>query len=292
MGRGRKYAAAFFQVYENDSLRDYLEDMALKGWRLERVGNVFFRFEPCAPHRIRYCVEVMEKPSVYASNQSEKLKAYREFCRDAGWDYAGSTGYLHIFYTEEDEAVVVETDPEERYERICQACQGNGRLTYAIFGLVILSNLFSCYVKKSFMNINGWIVLLMIGFMAVSQGEFLRWKARTGRSMREDGVLFCSPWQTVKRKNYSLILSVLVMSAAPLIYTLGQYSPKAVVFVMAGFWMIYILILAFVFSKLLYWLKAKRAYSARTNMFLYWGISLVICIGACAGFLAVIFRIL
>lgn len=119
-----KYVPAFFQVFENDSLRDYLEDMALRGWRLVSVGSLFLRFEPCAPHRIRYCVEVMEKPSAYASNQSENLKAYREFCRDAGWDYAGSIGYLHIFFTEDEEAVVVETDPKERYERICQACQG------------------------------------------------------------------------------------------------------------------------------------------------------------------------
>ena len=60
-----KYVPAFFQVFENDSLRDYLEDMALKGWRLVSVGSLFLRFEPCAPHRIRYCVEVMEKPSAY-----------------------------------------------------------------------------------------------------------------------------------------------------------------------------------------------------------------------------------
>lgn len=285
-----KYVPAFFQVYENDSLRDYLEDMALRGWQLKSAGNMFLRFESCRPHRVRYCVEVMEKPSAYTSNQSEKLKAYREFCRDAGWDYAGSTGYLHIFYTEDEAAVVVETDPEERYERICQACQGNNRLTYGVFGLVILSNLYSCYVRKSLFNINGWVLLLMLGALTVSQGEFLRWKARAGRLLREEGVLPCRPWHLVKRKNYTVILSILVMSVTPLLYTMGQNSPKALLFVMAGMW-IYIVFLAFVFSRLLYWLKAKRAYSARANMLIYWGIGLAVCIGACAGFLAIIFRI-
>ena len=41
-------------------------------------------------------MEIMEKPSAYASNQTKERKTYREFCEDAGWDYVGSTGYLHI----------------------------------------------------------------------------------------------------------------------------------------------------------------------------------------------------
>ena len=285
-----KYVPAFFQVFENDSLRDYLEDMALKGWRLVSVGSLFLRFEPCAPHRIRYCVEVMEKPSAYASNQSENLKAYREFCRDAGWDYAGSTGYLHIFFTEDEEAVVVETDPKERYERICQACQGNNRFVYVIFGLLILTNLYSCYVRKTLICVNGWVLLLMVAALAVSLGDFLGWKARAGKSLREEGILPCAPWMRVRRKNGAIIWTILVMSMAPMAYTMGQYSKKTLILVMAGMW-IYVMLLALLFAKLLYWLRMKRAYSAKANMAIYWSVALVICAAACGGALAFIFWI-
>lgn len=61
--KNRKIVPAFFQVYENDCLRDYLEHMAQKGWKLSSVGSMFLHFEACKPHRIRYCVEIMEKPS-------------------------------------------------------------------------------------------------------------------------------------------------------------------------------------------------------------------------------------
>ena len=285
-----KYVPAFFQVYENDSLKEYLEDMALKGWQLKGVGSLFLRFEPCRPHRIRYCVEVMEKPSAYASSQSENLRAYQEFCRDAGWDYAGTTGYLHIFYTEDYEAVVVETDPQERYERICQACQGNNWLACGVFGLIVLLNLYSCYLKETLFCMNGWVVFLMTGAMAVSLGAFLRWKGMAGRSLREEGVLPYSPWKTAKRKNVTIIVTIIIMSMAPLLYTIGQYSSKTLIWVTAGMWM-YVILLAFIFAKLIHWLRVKKAYSTRTNMFLYWGISLVIGMVACAGMLAVIFWI-
>jgi hypothetical protein len=286
-----KRVPAFFQVYENDSLKEYLEDMALKGWQLKEVGSLFLRFEPCRPHKIRYCVEVMDKPSAFASSQSENLKAYQEFCRDAGWDYVGTTGYLHIFCTEDEKAVVVETDPQERYERICQACQGNNWLACAVFGLITLLNLYSCYLKKTLFCINGWVLFIMIGAMAVSLGEFLRWKSRAGRSLREEGVLPCYSWKAVKRKNVMVIAPILLMSMAPMVYTAGRYSSKIVIGVTVGM-CVYVILLAFFFSKLLYWLRVKKAYSTKTNMFIYWGIGLVISMAACSGMLAVIFWIL
>ncbi len=50
--KNRKIVPAFFQVYENDCLRDYLEHMAQKGWKLSSVGSIFLHFEACKPHRI------------------------------------------------------------------------------------------------------------------------------------------------------------------------------------------------------------------------------------------------
>lgn len=286
-----KYVPAFFQVYENDSFKDYLEDMALKGWRLKSVGSIFLRFESCMPHRIRYCVEVMDKPSAYASNQSEKLKMYREFCRDAGWDYAGTTGYLHVFYTEDTDAIAVETDLRERYERICQACQGNNRFMYVLFGMIILLNLYSCYMRRTLFCINGWVVLLMTAAFALSLGDFFRWKRRAGQALREEGDFPKYSWIFVRRKNYAVLLTVILMSMAPMVYTLGRYSSKILVWIVAGFW-VYIILLTFIFSKLLYWLRIKRAYSTKANMAIYWGIGLIICAAACSVFLALVFRIM
>ena len=121
----------------------------------------------------------------------------------------------------------------------------------------------------------------MVAALAVSLGDFLGWKARAGKSLREEGILPCAPWMRVRRKNGAIIWTILVMSMAPMAYTMGQYSKKTLILVMA----------AFLFAKLLYWLRMKRAYSAKANMAIYWSVALVICAAACGGALAFIFWI-
>ena len=105
---------------------------------------------------------------------------------------------------------------------------------------------------------NGWVVFLMTGAMAVSLGAFLRWKGMAGRSLREEGVLPYSPWKTAKRKNVTIIVTIIIMSMAPLLYTIGQYSSKTLIWVTAGMWM-YVILLAFIFSKLINWLRVNKA---------------------------------
>jgi len=291
MRKAKKRVPAFFQIYENDSLKAYLEFMALKGWRLKSVGSMFLHFEACEPCRIRYCVEVMERPSAYASNQTERLKTYREFCHDAGWDYAGTTGYLHIFYTRDEDAVLVETDCKERYERICQACQGSIRMFFVTFGLIVALNLYSCYVNRTLLCLNGFAAAVMAGALAWSVGGFYLWKGRARKSLEESGTLPCIPWRSVRRRNYGMIALTLVLCIAPLLYTVGRHSSWALIGVMAGLW-VYIGLLAFICTKLLYWIREKRAYSTGANIVIYWGIGLAACAVLCAGFLALIFRML
>lgn len=291
MRKRNKYVPAFFQVYENDSLKEYLEFMAQSGWRLKSVGSMFLRFEECEPRRIRYCVEVMEKPSAYASNQTEKLKAYREFCRDAGWDYAGTTGYLHIFYTEDEGAVLVETDLQERYERICQACQGNMRMFLVLFGLIAAMNLYSCYLRKTLLCLNGLSATVMTGALAWGLGEFHLWKGRARRSLKESGTLPCVSWRAVRRKNQGAVALALILCMAPLVYAVGHGSSWALMGVIGGLW-VYTCLLMFIYTKLLYWIREKRAYSRGANMVIYWGIGLAAGAVLCTVFLALIFRMM
>ena len=43
----KKYVMINFLVHESDALKNYLEDMALQGWKLEKIGNVFLHFTSC-----------------------------------------------------------------------------------------------------------------------------------------------------------------------------------------------------------------------------------------------------
>lgn len=268
MMANKKFSFNFYQVFENDALRDYLEHMSLKGWRLTKISSMLLHFEACEPHSIRYCVEVMEKPSTYASNQTLPLKRYREFCRDAGWNYIGTNGLLHIFYTEDTDAVPVETDAQERFERICSACRGNNRMMIILFVFIGLMNLISCRQKGTLLCTQGFIacLLLFAGFYAV--GDFQLWKHRAQASLADKGTLPCLSWASVKTKNMLGVTVSLALCISFLLFTFAKTSSAAIPYLLI--YLVVYIIMMIVFSGLLHWLREKKNYGRGTNILIYW----------------------
>lgn len=284
MMKNKKQTFAFYQIYENDALKEYLEEMAQKGWRLKKIGQLLLHFEACEPHPIRYCVEVMEKPSAYASNQTLPLKRYREFCKDAGWDYIGTNGYLHIFYTEDMEALPVETDAQERYERICQASMSGNRTILILFLLVSLLNLGTCYMRRTLLCSSGFVILILMGTLCFYMGDYLLWKRRARASLDASGTLPHRPWPTVRLKNNTAILLILLLCAAFLFYS-GGITVKGAMPALLLYLVVYILAMIF-FSFLIHSLREKHSFSTTANVLIYWGSALVlITLTLAAGFL-------
>ena len=267
--KSKKHVLCFYQVYENDSLKDYLEDMALKGWKLTKFDNFFLHFQSCTPHRIRYCVEVMTSSSPFASNLTPALTEYREFCRDAGWDYVGTNGYLHVFYTEDAEAIPVETDSQERFHNICRAATGVYRTFGLLFVLLGLLNAQICYQKKTLLCSHGAVILLLLGSALWSAGDFLRWKKRARLSLSRTGTLPSTPWKTVCRKNIAVYCLVLLFVVSMFFATFSRISSDTRIFIIP-YLTVYVLLL-FVFSWLIHLLREKCAFSKTVNLVIYWG---------------------
>lgn len=268
----KKFTFNLYQIFENDALKDYLEHMALKGWRLVKIGSLLLRFEACKPHPIRYCVEVMEKPSVYASNQTLPLKRYREFCRDAGWNYIGTNGLLHVFCTEDTEAVPVETDAQERYERIVNACRGSNRLTVFLFAFVSLINLAACWQKGTLLCSQGFIMLILLCTAIYVVGNFGLWKRRAQISLAKTGLLPHLDYMAVNTKN---IWFTTVILALCILFLLSSFQPAytaALPYILL-YLAVYLMML-FLFRGLLQWLREKKDFGRRTNILIYWGFAI------------------
>lgn len=287
----KKIVFSSFNLYETDAFRDYLESMALKGWMLTRIGSMFMYFKSCDPHPIRYCVELMEKPSAFASNQTLRLKRYREFCQDAGWNYIGTNGLLHVFYTEDMDAVPVETDAEERYGRIKKAYGGNLRMIFVMFGLIILLNLFTCYQSGTLFSSSGFIILILLLSLLYIGGDFYLWKRKARISMETYGTLPKLSWRFVRRKNWIMIATILIIVILFFAYTLGfQFSG-----LYARLLLIYLAVYGFmliVFSLLLYWLREKKAFSTTANIAIYWGVAVILILLVIFGGVMLILRII
>lgn len=284
--KNKKHVLCFYQVYENDSLKSYLEHMALKGWELAGFDNFFLHFQACDPHPVRYCVEVMENASPYASNQSQALIRYREFCQDAGWEYKGTNGYLHVFSTDNMEAVPVETDSRERYDNICRAATGVYRSFIFLFLGLGLLNLYICYQKRTFLNSHGAVILLLLGATVWSVGDFLLWKRRACLSLQNTGCLPSMPWKSVFLKNVLAVWLVLLFTAVMFSATFSGIPSMTRAFILP--YLLICGILLFVFSALISLLREKYAFSKKTNIMIYWGIALILAIIITGFFSAVV----
>lgn len=268
----KKYSWNLYQVHENDALKDELEQMAKKGWRLVKVGSSIplLTFEACDPHPIRYCVEVMEKPSTFASNQTLPLKRYREFCKDAGWDYLGTNGLLHIFCTEDMETPDVETDPQERFERIVNACKAVNRSILLLFTFIILINLIPCWVKRTLLCSQGLVAAFLLLVEGYYIGEYWFWKRRALASLSGTGSLPRLSCKSVRMKNSLIIAVVLILCALLLLYTIGGSRSSAVIPFLMLYLAVYVVMLLF-FGRLLHWLREKKDFSPGVNKLIYWG---------------------
>jgi len=97
-----------FKYTECDALKEYLEEMAQKGWLLKDI-NTYLTFEKAEPQKLIYSVEVFEKASIFDTRVEEKAKEYIDYCHEAGWQFVCSVGKTHVFVATDENAIPIET---------------------------------------------------------------------------------------------------------------------------------------------------------------------------------------
>lgn len=105
-----------YDIYQTDTIKEYLEDMALKGWRLKNLTNGY-TFEKIEPKKLIYSVAFFEKKDKFDEKPEDMLE-YIEYCKAAGWQYIDETKNLLIFVSENENIVPIETDQTLKYQRI------------------------------------------------------------------------------------------------------------------------------------------------------------------------------
>ena len=105
-----------FSTYARGKMEAYLEKMARKGWLLEKVSGGMFHFRRMQPKNLRYCVFFSPEQTDSRCDAYGKVQELYEMCACAGWTAAASVGRLHIFYSENWDAVPVETSPRDELD--------------------------------------------------------------------------------------------------------------------------------------------------------------------------------
>src|SRR5690554_3634805 len=94
-------------------MKSYLEEMAEKGWMLEKIGlqQQFAKFRAIEPQKLKFYVDVFKEGGPLTPEKTEESEVYRRLCEESGWKFITSQDYLQFFYAEEgSDPVPIQTD--------------------------------------------------------------------------------------------------------------------------------------------------------------------------------------
>ena len=114
-----------YSFYDREGIAAHLEEMAAKGWLLEKLGAWCWRYRRIEPQRLHFSVTFFRKATPFSPTPSEDQQLFWDFCSEAGWMLAAESAQAQVFYNENDAAVPIETDPAVELENIHRATGKN-----------------------------------------------------------------------------------------------------------------------------------------------------------------------
>lgn len=92
-----------FYSYEIDALETYLEEMALKGWMLEKFSNLYIKFRKIEPKNIKYKIDMVNDVALNKELGKKLSLEYRKKLQELGWSYSCECNKLQVFYKENED---------------------------------------------------------------------------------------------------------------------------------------------------------------------------------------------
>ncbi|MGL4108726.1 DUF2812 domain-containing protein [Clostridium sp. LP20] len=267
--------------YEYKALEKYLEDMALKGWKLQGIWGILLKFTKIEPKRIKYSVDIMDKVSFFDGKNCDNVLGYREYCIAAGWEFVCEREKIQVYCSEEDiERIPIHTDENEKFN-----CIFKGSLKSISMNLVmIISLLFMQYVitisshDANFLASNLQLVTLIMVMMIsiyniIGIINFIIWVARSKGSLKRDeaGDYYNFKGVSIRRVIHKLELGIVLILVLLMAVDGDEFALKAIILnlLMAG-------ILAIVMKFIS---RSKYKKKKRMNIIAYILITIILFIG-------------
>lgn len=136
-----KTKRVFWGFYSLDykAIEFYLEEMARKGWMLEKIGYFTAKFKKMQPADLKFFIDVFADAGPITPENTNETREYRELCKESGWNFITSQDYLQFFYAEEKEDPVPLQTDDVLEQEIVEKTLWKGELRNLIILIVILS---------------------------------------------------------------------------------------------------------------------------------------------------------
>ena len=143
--KNTKRELVFYSFYDFTGLASHLEAMAAKGWLAEKIGTLSIRYRRIQPQTLRFAVTYFPDASEFDAAPTSGQEVFRDYCAQAGWEFAFQWAQMQVFYTSRPDAVPIETDPSIQVETIHRSMRRNflpGTILMLILSLFQLGMLF------------------------------------------------------------------------------------------------------------------------------------------------------
>lgn len=232
-----KWVRFNFFPYEIRAMEEYLEGMALKGWKLERIKRSSFRFKKIEPKELRYNVDLLDEIAFIDGEGTEKSMEYREYCEMAGWEFVCDKDKFQIYCSENlNDIIEIHTDEVERFNIIKKTT-----IKYELSSiLLILILLFYGYMTTrngSFLSDNVTLLYLSLigirGIFELTQFiDFIIWKRQAEQSLKKSEKVHYGRRKNIAIKNFILMIIELLLGVVILAMVLeyGGFVVKLTIF--------------------------------------------------------------
>ena len=121
--RDRKRRLEQFSFYDHTGMERHLENMARKGWLLEKMSTFGWTYRRIQPRELTFFVTYYPRASEFDPSPSVGQLDFQEFCAHTGWVLAASRDQIQVFYNEYENPTPIETDPQLEVETIHKAAK-------------------------------------------------------------------------------------------------------------------------------------------------------------------------
>ena len=217
--------------YDRTGIQKMLEKQAQKGWMLESIGQLGWKYRRIEPKNVRFAVTYYANASMFDPEPTVGEALYQEFVEYSGWQFVTSNAQMQIFCTEEENPVPIETDPMVELQNIHRAVKKSFLPGYFMMLCCALLNL-GLMVWRLADNFTGtlasnanlftilcWVLLFGMELMEIL--SYYGWRRKALKAAERDGSFV----ETTNRNNMMWI--ILTVVSAALILTVISITPRA-----------------------------------------------------------------
>ena len=116
----------------------HLADMAARGWMLDRLSGWSWRYRRTEPQQLRFAITFFAGAGRFSPAPAAGLDTFQDYCAQAGWHRAAGFDQVQVFYSEDPDAVPIDTDPAAELENIRRSIGKPMVRSYLALLLIIL----------------------------------------------------------------------------------------------------------------------------------------------------------